>query len=219
MITPVLLLLGRPVTLALRALPTWSRARRILLVVLHSRLARTLTAPWVTLPLFLASLYGLYFTPVFDVLMNNWLGHDLMLTHFVVVGLLLFWPILGLDPSPHQHPHAVRLLEVLLPMPFHAFFGISLMSTSTLIVHTYAHPPVSWHLSPLTDQHTGGALAWAFGEVPTLAVSLLVAMTWAQASSREARRHDRSEARTHDAQLTAYNARLARLNRHTDSTP
>lgn len=217
MITPVLLLLGRPVTLSLRGLPSHGWARRALLVVLHSRLARTLTTPLVTVPLFLSSLYGLYFTPVFDVLMNNWLGHDLMLTHFVVVGLLLFWPILGLDPSPHPHPHPVRLLEVFLPMPFHAFFGISLMSTSTLIVSTFAHPPTSWHLSPLSDQHLGGALAWGFGEAPALFVSLLVALSWAQASDREARRHDRAEDRTHDGQLNAYNTWLATLNQQAES--
>lgn len=54
-----------------------------------------------TLPLFLVSLYGLYYTPVFDWAMGGFWGRTLMLVHFVVVGLLLFWPILSIDPSPH----------------------------------------------------------------------------------------------------------------------
>ena len=69
MLSPILLLMGAPVTLALRALPAGGRyggPRRVLLRVLGSRPAGILTPPAVTLPLFIASLYGLYFTPLFD---------------------------------------------------------------------------------------------------------------------------------------------------------
>ena len=38
-----------------------------------------------TLPLFIASLYGLYFTSLFDTLMRTSWGHELMLAHFLIV--------------------------------------------------------------------------------------------------------------------------------------
>jgi hypothetical protein len=51
-------------------------------------------------------------------------------------------------------------------MPFHAFFGIAVMMSSTLIATFFAHPPTTWHLSPLADQNTGGGIVWAFSEIP-----------------------------------------------------
>ncbi len=215
MVTPILLLVGRPVTLALRALPSSSQVRHAIVWLLRSRLAKILTSIWFTLPVFIFTLYGLYFiAPLFDALMNNWAGHEFMLAHFVVTGLLLFWPLLGLDPSPHQQSAPLRLLESLLPMPFHAFFGITVMGATVLLVKTFANPPASWHISPVADQQTGGGLAWAFSEVPSLFLTLLLGVIWARESGREARRLDRSEARTDDSQLNAYNAYLASLNAH-----
>src|SRR3954452_11433521 len=79
MITPLFLLMGAPVTLALRGLPAVAGpgriARRLLLRCLHSRLAHALASPLFTVPLFIASLYGVYFTPVFDDLMASTPGH------------------------------------------------------------------------------------------------------------------------------------------------
>ncbi len=209
MLTPPLLLLGAPVTLLLRALPARGRSRRRLLAVLHSRPVGVLTAPWFTLPLFIASLYGLYLTPLFDAAMSTWLGHDWMLAHFVVVGLLLFWPILAIDPSPHRAHPVLRILELFVSVPFHAFFGIAVMTTTTLLVRTFAHPMPSWGVSPLEDQHTGGGIAWAFSEVPTLLVIAAIFLQWSRSSDREARRRDRAADREHDRQLEAYNDWLA----------
>ncbi len=209
MLSPPLLLLGAPVTLLLRTLPAGGRARRTLLAVLRSRPAAVLTAPWVTLPLFIASLYGLYLTPLFDAAMSTWLGHDWMLVHFVAVGLLLFWPILAVDPSPHHTHPVLRIIELFLAVPFHAFFGIAVMSSSALLVRSFAHPDPAWGLSALGDQHTGGGIAWAFSEIPTLLVIGAIFLQWSRSSDREAKRHDRAAARDGDAELAAYNAWLA----------
>ena len=54
-----------------------------------------MTHPLFTVPLFIASLYGVYFTPLFDALMGTPVGHQFMLAHFVVTGLLFFGPIVG----------------------------------------------------------------------------------------------------------------------------
>ncbi|WP_316741935.1 cytochrome c oxidase assembly protein [Streptomyces sp. MK7] len=213
MLSPILLLLGAPVTLALRALPTAGHGRtgprEVLTRLLHSRLARVVSSPLFTLPLFIASLYGLYSTPLFDLLMSSWLGHEWMLAHFLVTGLLFFWPIL--DPAPRRPSHLLRLLELFIGMPFHAFFGIAVMMSSTLIAGFFALPPAAWHLSPLADQNTGGGIAWAFSEIPTLLVLMALLVQWAGSDRRTAARTDRQADRDHDAELTAYNAYLTRL--------
>ncbi|MFR9796391.1 cytochrome c oxidase assembly protein [Streptomyces sp. MS06] len=215
MLSPILLLLGAPVTLALRALPTAGRGRtgprELLTRLLHSRLARVVSSPLFTLPLFIASLYGLYFTPLFDFLMGSWLGHEFMLAHFLMTGLLFFWPILGVDPAPRRPTHLMRLLELFIGMPFHAFFGIAVMMSSTLVVTFFGHPPAAWQLDPLSDQTTGGGIAWAFSEIPTVLVLLAVLVQWAASDRRTAARTDRQADRDNDAELAAYNAYLARL--------
>lgn len=68
MLSPILILLGAPITLALRALPVAAKRgskgpRELLLMFLHSRYMRIITHPAFTIPLFIASLYALYFSP------------------------------------------------------------------------------------------------------------------------------------------------------------
>jgi putative membrane protein len=215
MLSPILLLLGAPVTLALRALPTAGRGRlgprEVLTRFLNSRFARVVSSPLFTLPVFIASLYALYFTPLFDFAMSSWLGHEWMLAHFLAVGLLFFWPIMGVDPAPHRPSHVMRMLELFIGMPFHAFFGIAVMMSSGLLVDFFSRPPATWHLSPLADQNTGGGIAWAFSEIPTVLVLIALLVQWAAAERRAAARSDRKAERDDDAELTAYNAYLARL--------
>ena len=138
LITPLLLLIGAPVTLALRTLPRGQGAagapRALLLDFLHSRFARFVASPFFTIPLFIASLYGIYFTPLFDALMSNPIGHQFMLAHFVVVGLLFFGPIVAQDPWPRTLSHPGRMLELFLPVPFHAFFGVAIMMAGSLLL-------------------------------------------------------------------------------------
>jgi putative membrane protein len=222
MLSPLLLLLGAPVTLALRALPATpgpaGMPRRLLLTGLHSRLARAVSSPLFTVPLFIASLYGVYFTPVFDDLMASGPGHTLMLLHFLVTGLLFFGPIMAIDPWPRHAGHGARMLELLLPAPFHAFFGVIVIMSNTVLLSSYAHPPASWGIDPLYDQGAAGGIAWSFGEFPTVLVLAVVFFSWTRSEERANRAadraHDRAVARGEsgeDPALTAYNERLRRL--------
>jgi putative membrane protein len=215
MITPILLLLGAPVTLALRTLPRGQGAaaapRALLLNFLHSRFTRFLASPGFTVPLFIASLYGIYFTPIFDALMSNPAGHQFMLAHFVVTGLLFFGPVIALDPWPNTHSHPMRILELVIPVPFHAFFGVAVMIASSLLVDSFANPPAGWGIDPVGDQTVAGGIAWSFGELPTVIVLIVVLVSWMGSDERRARVLDRAAERDGDAELNAYNARLRQL--------
>ncbi len=101
--------------------------------------------------------------------------------------------------------------SLFIGMPFHAFFGIAIMMSRSLIVSFFAHPPAAWHLDPLGDQNTGGGIAWAFSEIPTVLVLLAVLVQWFASEQRVAARTDRQALRDDDAELNAYNAYLARL--------
>ena len=77
-------------------------------------------------------------------------------------------------------------------------------------------PP--WITDSLTDTLNGGGVAWAFGEIPALIVTVVVAVQWARSDERTARRLDRQSERDNDAELRAYNERLASLAARSDST-
>ncbi|MER7176049.1 cytochrome c oxidase assembly protein [Streptomyces mesophilus] len=217
MLSPILLLLGAPITLALRAMPVASRRgrkgpRELLLMLLHSRYMKVVTHPAFTIPMFIASLYGLYFTPLFDFLMESKPGHIAMMIHFLAVGLVFFWPIMGVDPGPHRPGYVMRMLELFAGMPFHAFFGIALMMATEPMVGTYMHPPASLGIDALADQEAGGGIAWAFSEIPSVVVLVALLFQWRKSEEREAKRKDRAADRDGDKELEAYNAYLASLN-------
>lgn len=222
MISPLALLLGAPVTLALRVLPSshgpTGAPRRLVLRGLHSRLGRVVSHPGFTLPLFIVSLYGVYFTPIFDDLMASTTGHTVMLLHFLGTGLLFFGPILAVDPWPRRSGHGARMLELMLPAPFHAFFGVIVMMGSSLLVTSFAATPTSWHVDPLADQASAGGIAWAFGELPTVLVLTVVFFQWSRSEDRAGRAVERARDRAiargesgEDPALTAYNERLRAL--------
>jgi putative membrane protein/putative copper resistance protein D len=216
MLSPILILMGAPITLALRAMPVARRGskgpRELLLMLLHSRYLRIITHPAFTIPLFIASLYALYFTPIFDTLMGSKVGHVGMMVHFLAVGLVFFWPIMGVDPGPHRPGYVMRMLELFAGMPFHAFFGIALMMASGPMIGTYEHPPASLGIDALADQTAAGGIAWAFSEVPSVLVLLALLFQWKKSEDRQARRKDRAADRDGDQELAAYNAYLASLN-------
>ncbi|MFF5243177.1 cytochrome c oxidase assembly protein [Streptosporangium sp. NPDC000095] len=226
MLVPIFLVLGAPVTLALRALKPAARRgdrgpREWLTTILHSRFVRFIAHPAIATAIFIVSTYALYFTPLFAAAMEEHLGHIVMTVHFLLSGTLFFWVIIGVDPAPYRLPHVARLILLFVTMPFHAFFGIALMSMSTVLASDwYDQLGRTWGASAIEDQQTGGAIAWAFGEIPTLIVLIALAYQWWRHDDRGARRADRRadavaarDGGSGDAQLDAYNDYLAKLNR------
>jgi putative copper resistance protein D len=217
MLVPILFVLGAPVTLGLRTLPTGGRngppgPREWLLAAVHSPVARVLSHPLVTLPLFVGSYYALYFSGLFDTALYQHWAHLGMNLHFLLVGLLFFWPIVGVDPAPRRWPPAARLGIVFASVPFHAFFGVALMSDNTVIGGAfYRALALPWVTDPLADQKLGGGLAWASGEIPLLLVLIALLVQWSRQDERTARRDDRRADADGDADLAAYNAMLRRL--------
>jgi putative copper resistance protein D len=172
--------------------------------------ASVLTHPVVALLLYIGTLYAFYFSGLFVWAMEYHIAHLLMVAHFVGVGALYFWPIIALDPMPRKLPPLGRMLLLFASMPFHAFFGVIVMTSTTLIGGSwYAALRQPW-VDLLADQNLGGGIAWGAAEVPVLAVLVVVFVAWYRSDVRAARRADRRS----DADLEQYNAMLARLATH-----
>ena len=219
MLVPILLVLGAPVTLALRALPAAGRGappglREWLLAALHSRVSRLLTNPFVATALFIVGFYGLYFGGIFDAVVGSHAAHLAMNVHFLLSGYLFYWVVIGVDPTPRPLPPIAKLAMVFASLPLHAFFGVVLMGTNTAIGGDfYRSLALPWHTDLLADQRLGGAIAWAAGEVPLVVVLIALFVQWRRTDDRTARRLDRAADRDDDADLAAYNAMLAELAR------
>jgi len=216
MLAPILLVLGGPFTLALRALPPAPRGekgpRELIVWALHSPLARFFTNPIVVLLIYTVGLYGLYFTPLFPTLMSTHVGHVLMSLHFLVAGYLFYWVIIGVDPLPRPLPHWGKLVLLLVSMVIHSFFALPIMGATFPLAESWfsqVQPP--WLADLVADTRLGGGIAWGFGELPALVVLVALSVQWARDDTKKARRRDRQVARDGDRELDAYNEHLARL--------
>ena len=201
MIAPIGIVLGAPITLALRTLPQGRTdeergVRGTLIALLHSKPAGVITNPVAILALFDGSLFALYMTPLFGNMMQSHLGHLVMTVHFLLAGILFFHVIIGIDPNPRKVPHIVRIVILFAAMSIHAFFAVALISTSTVIDQGYfASLQTPWNLDLLADQRAGGSIAWAMGELPILLALVATFIQWMRDDKRETKRIDRNEAR------------------------
>ena len=190
MVAPIFLALGAPVTLALRTLPRGYRRR--LVRVLHSGPARVLAFPLVAYALFVSTPFVLYFSGLYRVTLANPVAHELVHVHFIAVGCLFFWPLLGLDPLPGRWPYPARALLMLLSAPFHAVLGLTIMQSRTLLGGDwYPSLGLPW-TDPFADQNVAGGILWAGGEVVSVTMLLVLVAQWMKASEREAVRIDRA---------------------------
>ena len=181
MFGPLLLALGAPVTLALQA--SSRSTQRALSKLVHSRPAGFLAHPVVAWLAFGGTLVALYATPLLEASLDNGLVHAAVHTHVVVVGALFCWVTVGVDPIRGRPPHAARLLSVALALPFHAVVGLALVGSEEVLAPGF--------YADLADQHAGGGVLWAAGELFGLVAAGTVLAQWMSHDERLARREDR----------------------------
>ncbi|MGZ2223438.1 cytochrome c oxidase assembly protein [Glutamicibacter nicotianae] len=215
MIVPIFLVLGTPVTLLLQVLP--SRAdgtrgpREWILYLVHSRYSRVITHPIFAAVNFAGSIVVFYFTPLLEPAMRYHAGHELMNLHFLLTGYLFALSLVDADPVPKRYPYPMRLVVLLATVAFHAFFGVALMSTETLLAPDYfGNMGRTWGGTALEDQVVGAGAMWAIGEVPTLVLAIFVVISWLRQDKKDTKRYDRQAERDNDAELAAYNEMFAR---------
>uniref|UniRef100_UPI001C4031B3 cytochrome c oxidase assembly protein n=1 Tax=Leucobacter soli TaxID=2812850 RepID=UPI001C4031B3 len=215
MLIPLVLVLGAPVTLALRAAEkrsdgSWGPREWILWLV-QTPYSKVITHPAVAAVVFAGSLWVFYFTPIARWAASEHLGHQWMIIHFLISGYLFSLSMIGIDPVPYRFPYPLRIVILFATMAAHAFFGVTIMTgQGLLLADWYGAMGRTWGATPLEDQRTGGGIAWGIGELPTLALALIVAIQWSRSDDREQKRKDRAADRSGDAELRAYNEMLAK---------
>ncbi|MGJ9373405.1 cytochrome c oxidase assembly protein [Nesterenkonia sp. CF4.4] len=216
MVAPIFMVMGSPVTLALRALPVRSDGtrgpREWILWLVHSRFSRVVTHPIVAAVNFAGSLLIFYYTPIFGLVLEYHVGHELMIFHFLATGYIFALVLIGQDPLPKRPAHPMRLIILLATMVFHAFLAVAMTSSDQLIQAAwFGNMGSDWGFTALEDQRRGGELMWALGEIPAILMSFVAGIIWSRDDKRETKRLDREADRTGDAELNDYNDMFAEM--------
>lgn len=215
MVAPIFLVMGSPVTLAMRALPVRADgtrgAREWILWLVHSPWSRFVTHPIVAAANFAGSLLLFYYTPIFGWALEYHLGHIFMTVHFLLTGYIFALVIIGRDPLPRRPPHFLRLIMLLATMVFHAFLAISITGAEQLFVADWFGNIGHGWFPAMEDQIRGGELMWGLGEIPAVMMGVIAAIQWSKDDTRESKRKDREADRTGEAELEEYNEMLAAM--------
>lgn len=215
MVAPIFLVMGSPVTLAMRSLPSrtdGSRgAREWILWLVHSKWSRFITHPLVAAVNFAGSLVVFYYTPIFGWALQYHLGHVFMTVHFLLTGYIFALVLIGRDPLPQRPPHFLRLILLLATMAFHAFLAVVISGSETLIQPDWFGNMGHGWFPAIEDQQRGGELMWGLGEIPAVLMGIVAAIQWSTDDKRETRRSDREADRTGDADLEEYNRMFEQL--------
>ncbi|MDE3203170.1 MAG: cytochrome c oxidase assembly protein [Acidobacteriota bacterium] len=127
MVAPPLLLLGRPVTLAVQASRRPAQVRMV--KVVHSRVLRHLTNPLLGWLLYYGSMGAMLADrQVYDYLLTHPLAHDGSHLLLVVVGSLYWQPLLDADPSPWRLSPRLRLGSALAGAGVETLLGVLILA-------------------------------------------------------------------------------------------
>ncbi|MGI5162792.1 cytochrome c oxidase assembly protein [Spirillospora sp. CA-253888] len=164
MYAPLGLVLGAPVTLALRTFGGGGGRRLVRLLSLPP--VRALTHPVTALLLSAGGLYVLYGTPLYRATTENPPLHELVHLHFLVSGCAFAWAVAGPDPAPHRPSVPFRLVVLGAAIAAHATLA-QLLYAGLLDVD-----------APAAQLRGGAELMYYGGDFAEILLALALLATW-----------------------------------------
>lgn len=184
-VVPLLIGLGRPISLARLALPP--RAITRLNAVLAHRMVRLVSNSLVA-PLLGLAVFSAFLTPAFYTMRVNPLAGALLTVGIPVLGLLMALPII--EEADFQRSSAYITLEfvfVFIELLVDAVPGIMLRLNGQVLDHVVAtQSALAWFPDPLRDQQLAGDVLWFICEVVDLPLIILMFMRFSRSDKREA---------------------------------
>lgn len=168
MLTPLLIVCAKPMTLLLRTLPV-PVARRVTRV-LNSRPLRLLTNPAAATVLNIGALYLLYTTPLYPMMHESTALYIVIHFHVFGAGYLFTSSLIYLDVTPHRISYRYRAVVLVLALAGHKI----------LSKYIYAHPPGGVNRS---EAETGAMWMYYGGDLIDLVLIVLLCLHWYRATS------------------------------------
>ncbi|MDM4761636.1 cytochrome c oxidase assembly protein [Galbitalea sp. SE-J8] len=186
---PGLLTVGKPVTLARRAL-RGDALRRFERIV--GSWAMRLVGNPIVAPLFALAVFSLLLTPIAGVLRLSPVSEALIPVLVPFVGLLLVLPLAGDGEVSAKRIVVIEFMLAFIELLLDALPGILLRLNGTVLDQagraTGAVP--GWFPNPLRDQQLSGDLLWFIAEIVDVPVLAVFIVQWMRNDRREARRFD-----------------------------
>ncbi len=129
---------------------------------------RLLTHPLVALPLWAANFYVWHIPVLYQGAVEHSSVHALEHAMFIGFGVTMWMALLGPLPRPAWFGNLAQLLYVLGVRLLGAVLANVLVWDGSPVYPDYAAGERIWHIKPLTDQITGGAIMMVEGSIVTL---------------------------------------------------
>lgn len=168
MLAPILLVLGAPVTLALRALPV-PRARQVVRLLASPPL-RLVAHPITAALLNVGGLTLLYRTDLYRLMHEQAAISVLVHLHVLAAGYLFTAALIGIDPIAHRPSYRHRLVVMVAAFAAHAILAKSL----------YASPPPG---VPIARAEAGSQLMYYGGDIVDLLLVTIFCWQWYRATA------------------------------------
>jgi cytochrome c oxidase assembly factor CtaG len=188
-VSPALLALGRPVTLARKSLGERGVAR--LDAFMSSRaikfLGNAVVEPFVTVLIF-----AVFLTPFAGVLRLSPVGQAGVTILIPLVGLLLVLPLIEYSERRTAFFVTVEFLLAFAAFIIDAIPGILLRLSGTVLdgLGTVAATHPAWYPNPLRDQQLSGDLLWFIAEAADVPVLIILILRWTRVDRKEAKSFD-----------------------------
>ncbi len=187
LVAPALLVAGRPVLLALAALPPAPRRR----VARGLAGARRLSGAPTCVAVFCAVVLLSHLPSFYQATLRHPLLHAAEHIVYLGAGCLLWWPILDGDPLPSRRLGGIgSLLYLLVSMVPMAVVGAILNRSSTLVYPAYGAPAHALGISALADQAQAGAIMWVGGDTVMIAIGLYAVLAALVAEERRLQKRE-----------------------------
>ena len=168
MFAPIFLVMGAPVTMALKVLPT--HLARSITAILSSRFFGLIGHPITALLLNIGGMFVLYLTPLYNASLTNPYLHHLIHFHFLAAGYLYAWSLVGPDPAPGRPNLRVRMAVLFIGMGSHAFLS--------KFMYAYLYPINSPH--SIEQIQEGAKLMYYWGDLSEIILAVILFYLWYQ---------------------------------------
>ncbi|WP_266206181.1 cytochrome c oxidase assembly protein [Pontibacter kalidii] len=166
MYAPLFLVLGAPITLALKALPV--RVSRIITAILRSNWFYFLSHPVTAFLLNIGGMYLLYLTPLYVESLTKPYLHYIVHVHFLVAGYLFTWSMIGQEPVPKRPAFHVRVFMLFISIAAHAFLS--------KFMYAFLYPLHSPHSNGQIQE--AAKLMYYWGDLSELLLAIVLFGMW-----------------------------------------
>jgi putative membrane protein len=188
-VSPALLALGRPVTLARKTLSSRGVGRidRFMSSRVIKFLGNAVVEPFVTVLIF-----ALFLTPIAGALRLSPFGQAGVTILIPAIGLLLVLPLIEYSERRSAFFVTVEFLLAFVALIIDAIPGIAIRLSGTVLdgLGKVAGVHPAWFPSPLRDQQLSGDLLWFIAELADVPVLIILFVRWTRVDRKEAKSYD-----------------------------